>query len=182
MYPGIALRTETEMCMTYVRQGTGSFVIFCVFVASLLAGCESPEDEGEVCEFDGTLRCTRVAPRILGTYTGSVQDTVAGVGLAQLVLSNRKDHPDEGLSEVSGNWQATFPDPANNTSGLFAGVLGGLLLIGTVVPSDPGQCSFTAQAILIGANRLLGGNRLQGTYTTDPDCAPAHTGTFDLRK
>ena len=44
--------------MSYVRQGTGSFVIFCVFVASLLAGCESPEDEGEVCEFDGTLRCT----------------------------------------------------------------------------------------------------------------------------
>ena len=69
--------------MTYVRQGTGSFVIFCVFVASLLAGCESPEDEGEVCEFDGTLRCTRVAPRILGAYTGTVQDTVAGVGPGQ---------------------------------------------------------------------------------------------------
>ena len=180
--------------MTYVRQGTGSFVIFCVFVASLLAGCESPEDEGEVCEFDGTLRCTRVAPRILGTYNGSVQDTVADggpvangepvtfIGMAQLVLSNREDRPDEGLSEVRGNWQATFPDPANNTSGLFAGVLSGLLLIGTVVPSDPSQCSFTAQAILFGANRLLGSNRLLGTYTTDSDCAPAHTGTFDLRK
>jgi hypothetical protein len=102
--------------------------------------------------------------------------------MAQLVLRNRNDHPDEGLSEVSGNWHATFPDPANNTSGPFAGVLSGLLLIGTVVPDDPGQCALTAQAILLGANRLRGGDRLQGTYTTDPDCAPAHTGTFDLRR
>ena len=176
--------------MTYVRQGPGSFVIFCVFVVSLLAGCGSPEDEGEVCVFDGAFRCTSVAPPILGAYTGTVHDTVADVGLAQLVLSNRVDHPsdspndDQGLSEVSGNWQATFPDPDPadpavspfNTSGFFAGVLSGLLLTGTVIPSDPKQCSFTAQAILIDANRL------QGTYTTVPDCTPAHTGTFDLRK
>jgi hypothetical protein len=167
--------------MTYVRQGTGSLVIFCVFVARLLGGCGGPESEGDVCEPDGAaFTCVRVARPILGAYDGTVQDPVAGVGRAQLVLRNRIDHPsgtlndDEGFSEVSGNWQATFPNPADNTGGFFAGVLQGLLLTGTVISSDPTRCSFDAQAVLIDENRL------QGTYTST-NC-PGRTGTFDIRK
>lgn len=141
-----------------------------------LAGCD-PEQEGEVC--GGGTVCIRAARPILGDYEGTIQDEIAGRGRAQVSITNRVDHPadieDEGFSDISGNWRATFANPTEDTGGFFEGTLVNLTVSVILRATEPGRCSYAVTAILVEDTRL------EGTYTSF-NCTPPRTGTFNIER
>src|SRR5712691_9257127 len=57
------------------------------------------------------------APNLTGTWTGTIQDNLAGTGTVLFTFSQTG-------TNVNGTWQFTFPNPTNNNGGDLSGTAG----------------------------------------------------------
>ena len=120
-------------------------------VTLALLGCSGGDDE----------------PTLTGTWTGTIQDSVTGVGTALFTFSQT------GTS-VSGTWQFTFPNAANNIAGTLSGT--------ATDPSIALTLQSQACSITVGANfDEDDDNHFTGTYTAR-NCLPLHDGTLDVHR
>ena len=106
-------------------------------------------------------------PNIAGTYRGTVQDSVAGTGTIVTTIAQN----DESLT---GTFQTTFSNPANNNSGSVSGRINGSSVSLVVTPSNPTSCPFNVTANVNGAT-------IQGTYAAF-NCSRAVSGTLSLTR
>ncbi len=122
----------------------------------------------------GLLSCSSDnAPKPLtGTWTGTLQDSLAGRGTLVLNLS-------QANRQVTGTWQSTFPDTRNTNGGTLSGTGPAQDLLITMIWStaQPGACSFTITAMLDNNDE----DHFTGTYVPF-DCAPPESGSLDVRR
>jgi hypothetical protein len=85
----------------------------------------------------------------LGDEERLIRDSVAGDGTLRFTIS-------QSGSDISGTWQATFADPADNNGGTFSGTFDGQSVTLTTTPSNPTSCPFNATATLQGDDRFTG--------------------------
>src|SRR2546422_9230659 len=80
---------------------------------------------------------------LTGTWTGTLQDSLAGRGALVLNLSQTN-------RQLTGTWQSTFPDTRNNNGGTLSGTEPAQDLMITMgwSTAQPGACSFTVTALL----------------------------------
>ena len=109
---------------------------------------------------------------LTGTWTGTLQDSLAGRGVLVLNISqvNR---------QLTGTWQSTFSDARNNNGGTLSGTGPGQDLMITMVWStvQPGACSFTVSAMLDNNDE----DHFTGTYTP-LNCAQPASGSLDVHR
>ena len=103
-----------------------------------------------------------------GTWTGTVQDNLAGTGTALFTFS-------QGDSRLTGNWQFTFPDPRNNSGGTLSGTVSDDSISLSLVSAQPQACSFTVAA------ERDDDDRFTGTYTAFT-CALQENGGLDVHR
>ena len=125
-------------------------------LAVVILGCSSDND-----------------PRPLtGTWTGQLQDSLAGRGTLVLNISQTN-------RQLMGTWQSTFPDARHNNGGPLSGTGPAQDLLITMVWSaaQPGACSFTVTAMLDNNDE----DHFTGTYTPF-NCAQPESGSFDVTR
>ena len=83
--------------------------------------------------------CSGGEEDLTGTWTGTLQDSVGGIGTILLTIS-------QSDSQLTGTWQSTFPDPANNNGGTLSGTVGDPSIALVLTTSRPPACSFTVAA------------------------------------
>ena len=106
-------------------------------------------------------------PNLTGTWTGTIQDSVTGIGTALFTFSQT------GTS-VNGTWQFTFPNAANNNGGTLSGT--------ATDPSIALTLQSQACSITVGANfDDDDDNHFTGTYTAR-NCSPLQDGTLDVHR
>jgi len=107
-----------------------------------------------------------------GTWTGTLQDNLAGRGT--LVLNISQAH-----RQLTGTWQRTFPDARNTNGGTLSGTGPAQNLLSTLVWStaQPGACSFTVTALLDINNE----EHFTGTYVPF-NCAQPESGSLDVTR
>jgi hypothetical protein len=109
---------------------------------------------------------------LTGTWTGTLQDSLAGRGALVLNISqvNR---------QLTGTWQSTFPDGRNNNGGTLSGTGPAQDLMITMVWSSaqPGACSFTVTAMLDNNDE----DHFTGTYVP-LNCAQPESGSLDVTR
>jgi hypothetical protein len=109
---------------------------------------------------------------LTGTWTGTLQDSLAGRGglVLQISQTNR---------QLTGTWQSTFPDARNNNAGPLSGTGPGQDLMITMVWSStqPGACSFTVTALL----DINDEDHVTGTYVPF-NCTQPQSGSLDVTR
>ena len=122
----------------------------------------------------GLLGCSSDnAPKPLtGTWTGTLQDSLAGRGTLVLNIS-------QANRQLTGTWQSTFPDGRNNNGGTLSGTGPTQDLMITMVWSaaQPGACSFTVTALLDNNDE----DHVTGTYVPS-NCAQPESGSLDVTR
>jgi hypothetical protein len=116
--------------------------------------------------------------RLTGTWTGTVQDSLAGQGTLILSLSHVN-------TQLTGTWQSTFPDTRFNQGGTLSGAASDRLsgsprdVLITMVwsPSQADACSFTVEATRDNNDD----DHFTGTYTS-VNCARPESGTLDVTR
>ena len=111
-------------------------------------------------------------PPLTGTWTGSLQDSLAGRGTLVLTISQTN-------RQLTGTWQSTFPDTRNNNSGTLSGTGPARDLLITMVWStaQPGACSFTVTAMLDPNDD----DHFTGTYVP-VTCGQPESGSLDVTR
>jgi len=139
------------MTRTLWRKYAGSIVLALTLA---LLGCSGDEE-----------------PNLTGTWTGTIQDSVAGPGTILLTIA-------QSGTQLTGTWQTTFGDPANNNGGSLSGTVGGGTSIALVLTASRSQaCSYTVAATRDEDND----KHFTGTYASF-NCALAQSGTIDVRR
>lgn len=105
---------------------------------------------------------------LTGTWTGTIQDSIAGTGVFLFTFTQTD-------MTVTGTWQSTFVDPANNNGGPLSGTVGDPSIALILSTSRPPACSFT-----VAANRD-NENHFMGTYTAF-NCSSAQGGSLDVNR
>jgi len=137
------------------RRGYGVMLFLLGVVLSIaIAGCDSGGDDDDV--------------SLAGTWSGTIQDSISGAGTGRVTIA-------QSGSTLSGTWEATFADPANNNGGTLSGTFDGQSIDLTLSPSDPASCPFRVTAT------LQGDNRFTGTYAAF-DCTVVVTGNLDVTR
>jgi|SwirhirootsSR3_FD_contig_51_1024155_length_6464_multi_4_in_0_out_0_1 hypothetical protein len=149
-----------EACTDCVKQegrmpGTpwrryGWSIVFALTVA--LLGCSGGDD----------------APNLTGTWTGTIQDSVAGTGTALFTFSQTG-------TNVSGTWQFTFQTPTNNNGGNLSGTAGDPAIALTLFAAQSQACSFTVVA------NFDDDDHVTGTYTAF-NCTLLPSGSLDVHR
>src|SRR6266704_2290654 len=109
---------------------------------------------------------------VTGTWTGALQDSLAGRGALVLNLSQTN-------RQLTGTWQSTFPDARNNNGGTLSGTGPAQDLMITMVWStaQPGACSFTVTAMLDPNDD----DHFTGTYVP-VTCGQPESGSLDVTR
>jgi hypothetical protein len=115
---------------------------------------------------------------LTGTWTGPLQDSLAGRGTLQLNLSHVN-------TQLTGTWQSAFPDAQHNKSGTLSGTANDRLsgnprdVLITMVwsPAQAGTCTFTVEAMRDNNDD----DHFTGTYTS-MNCAQPESGTLDVNR
>ena len=105
---------------------------------------------------------------LAGTWTGTVQDNIAGVGTILFTFS-------QSDAKVTGTWQSTFAESANNNGGTLSGTVGDPAIALVLTSTRSQACSFT-----VAANRD-DENHFTGTYAAF-DCARIESGSLDVTR
>jgi len=108
-----------------------------------------------------------VTQSVVGTYTGTTQDSKDGNGSIELTL-NREN------GAISGFWVTTFENSARNSSGTLSGTTNGPALSAVLKPSQPGSCTLDLTAV-------LQNGAISGSYAKT-SCARMAQGTFQARQ
>ena len=109
-----------------------------------------------------------MSPPLTGTWTGTIQDSLAGTGTALLTFSQTG-------SNVSGTWQFTFQNLVNNAAGTLSGTAGDPAIALTLSAAQPQACSFTVVA------NFDDDDHVTGTYTTF-NCTLSQSGSLDVNR
>ena len=115
---------------------------------------------------------------LTGTWTGTVQDSLAGRGTLLLTLSHVN-------TQLTGTWQITFPEAQINNGGTLSGTASNRLtgrpsdLLITMVwsPAQATACSFTVEAMLDNNDE----DHFTGTYTP-LNCTRPESGSLDVTR
>jgi len=107
---------------------------------------------------------------LTGTWTGTMEDNVAGVGAVLLTLSQTD-------AQVRGTWQSTFADPTHNNGGTVSGTVSDPSITLVLSTTQPGACSFTVAAHRDDDEE----NRFTGTYAA-LDCPRTQNGRLDVTR
>src|SRR5712692_9305322 len=86
---------------------------------------------------------------LTGTWTGTLQDSVAGVGTILFTFSQTD-------AAVTGTWQSTFADPTNNNGGTLSGTAGDPAIALVLSTSRPQACSFIVAGSRDNENHFTG--------------------------
>ena len=138
-------------------------------VAIAAVGCSASPTPSTPDPFDGPY---------IGTWTGTVNSSVIGAGMATVVFDSGVKLP--GLVQVTGHWTFTFPESRFSASGTVTGTqlqndpAFVLLFSSSTVPcpSEPDGTALRGRS----GSLTLGSNRMQGSYM-DNGCPG---GTLDL--
>jgi hypothetical protein len=117
----------------------------------------------------------------VGTYTGTIMDSVIGRGIASITLTREGPDP-AGGTDVYGTWSTTFPD-GSGTSGDVLGLGGNESLVFSMVPAVstrvPSACSYPSADVTL----TRSGNVMNGTYTACRGYSPnPESGTLTLAR
>jgi hypothetical protein len=107
-------------------------------------------------------------PNLTGTWTGTITDSLAGMGSLLLTIS-QTGH------QLTGTWQSTFPNPTNNNSGTLAGTINGDAIALTLTSTQTQACSLTVVATRDDDHHFT------GTYAA-ANCVRLDNGTLDVRR
>src|SRR5215831_13362630 len=116
------------------------------------------------------LRCTGGESDLTGTWTGTITDSVAGIGTLSLTIT-------QTASQLSGTWQSTFADSANNTGGNLSGTVADSSTALLLAAAQPQACSFTVAVKRDNADT----SHFTGTYVA-VGCTRAESGNLDVRR
>jgi hypothetical protein len=105
---------------------------------------------------------------LTGTWAGTIQDSVAGVGTLLFTFTQTD-------TRLTGSWQTAFTDPRNNNAGTLSGTVGDPSIALVLSTSQPPACSFT-----VAANRD-DENHFKGTYASF-NCASPQSGSLDVTR
>jgi hypothetical protein len=105
---------------------------------------------------------------LTGTWAGTVQDSVAGVGTILFTFSQTD-------GQVTGTWQIVFQNTTNNNGGTLSGSVSEPAITLVLSASRSQACSFT-----VAANND-GDDHVTGTYTA-LNCDRSQSGTLDVRR
>ena len=111
--------------------------------------------------------CGGSSSSIDGTYSGPINDAVAGAGTARVTMASNGN-------SLSGTWSSTFSNASYNNSGSTSGTISGSSLSMTLAPSNPQACPLAVTA-------TQSGNQITGTYAT-MSCSVTDSGSFNLTK
>jgi hypothetical protein len=136
---------------TFWRRYGGSLVLV-LALALALPGCGDDDSD------------------LTGTWTGTVQDNLAGTGTILFTFTQTD-------SRLSGTWQITFADPGNNNGGTLSGTVSDPSITMVLSPSQPQACSFTVAAERDDDDE----NHFTGTYAAF-NCASPQSGSLDVNR
>lgn len=100
-----------------------------------------------------------------GTWTGTIEDSVAGTGSATVTLT-------QSGSDLAGTWQAIFSEGSNGGSAV--GVVNGSEVVLELYPSETSACPYNVVA-------TRSGSTLSGNYSAF-NCTASVTGTLTISK
>jgi hypothetical protein len=123
-------------------------------VTLALLGCSGGDDE----------------PNLTGTWTGTVQDSLAGTGTALFTFSQTG-------TNVNGTWQFTFQNPVNNSGGTLSGTAGDPEIALTLFAAQSQTCSFTVAANFDDDDD----DHFTGTYSAF-NCTILSNGSLDITR
>jgi hypothetical protein len=110
-----------------------------------------------------------------GTWSGTIVDSVAGIGTARLILTQTG-------SGITGTYTTTFTNTALNRAGTASGTASGATASVFLTPSAVVVCSASLTLSgTMGASLTLSGTKVTGTYSV-LGCTTATTGTLDLSR
>jgi len=115
-----------------------------------------------------TVPVTNVAGNWAGTVSSATAGSQVGVGTFHATFVQ-----DEG--SLSGSWNVSYSDPANNNSGELTGIITGASVTLTLSSGVATACPFSAPATLSGETVM------SGTYSTF-NCAVADGGQLTITK
>jgi hypothetical protein len=109
---------------------------------------------------------------VAGNWTGTVSSATAGsqVGVGTFHATFVQDE-----ASLSGSWNVSYSDPANNNSGELTGIITGTSVTLTLSSGVATACPFSATATLSGETAM------SGTYSTF-NCAVADGGQLNITK
>jgi hypothetical protein len=109
---------------------------------------------------------------LTGTWTGTLQDSLAGRGTLVLNIS-------QAQRQLTGTWQSTFPDGQYTNGGTLSGIGPAQDLLITMVwtTAQPGACSFTVTAMLDNNDE----DHFTGTYSPF-NCTQPESGSLDVTR
>ena len=121
---------------------------------------------------NSTTPATPSVTNVAGNWTGTVASATAGnqAGVCTFHATFVQDE-----SSLSGSWNVSYPDPANNNSGELTGIITGASVTLTLSSGIPTACPFSATASLNGATAM------NGTYSTF-NCTVADGGQFNITR
>jgi hypothetical protein len=137
-----------------------STVLCVVFgLALMAAGCDN--------------KTTEPSGTFTGTWAGTINDSVSGLGTARLILT-------QVGAGVTGTYTTTFPNAALNRAGTASGTATGATAAIFLTPSAVTVCSGSLTLSgTMGASVTLTSTKMTGTYSV-LGCTGAATGTLDL--
>ena len=134
---------------TLWRRYGGSIVLILTLA---LLGCGGGDDED-----------------LTGTWTGTVQDSLAGPGTILFTLS-------QDDARLNGTWQLTLADTRGNNRGTLSGTVSDDSIT-MVLSSNPSpECSFTVAA------ERDDDDHFTGTYAASSRCTLPQSGSLDVRR
>jgi len=116
------------------------------------------------------LGCTdggSVHVQVAGSYQGTAQDSAAGTGTLTVTIAQNE-------ATITGTWQLTFSNAANNNSGSITGSISHNSLNVTLQTSVPGACSYQLTATVTGS-------QITGNYTS-VNCSRPSSGTVTITR
>jgi hypothetical protein len=116
------------------------------------------------------LRCTGGESDLTGTWTGTMTDSVAGIGALSLTIT-------QTAAQLSGTWKSTFADPTNNTGGSLSGTIADASTALVLTAAQPQACSFTVAVKRDNADT----SHFTGTYVAF-GCTRTESGNLDVRR
>ena len=116
------------------------------------------------------LRCTGGESDLTGTWTGTITDSVAGIGALSLTIT-------QTASQLTGTWQSTFADPTNTNGGSLSGSVAASSIALVLFAAQPQACELTVAVTR--DNEAV--DHFTGTYVAF-NCARAESGSLEATR
>ena len=116
------------------------------------------------------LSCTGGESDLTGTWTGTITDSVAGIGTLSLTMT-------QTATQLTGTWQSTFADPTNNNGGNLSGSVAAASIALVLAAAQPQACSLTVAV----TRDNEPADHFTGTYVAF-NCARAQNGSLEVTR